>query len=202
MRFDVPIAAPGEAAAMDLVAAIAAADAVVGQPVPGEVIAGAIAAWRPPAGRAVTIEVEGGVLVIDDTYNANPGSMRAAFEALVELRRNRGGRAIAVLGEMRELGPLSTHEHHALGEVLAHLGVDLVIGCGGAIDVTARRAEQGGVPVRLAPSAEEAGRIAAGEARAGDVVLFKGSRGAAVERALGAFTSRFHPLASRAQGLP
>ncbi len=177
---------PGEAVALDLVAAIATADAAAGEPIDPEVLARAVGSWQPSPGRSVTFEVQGDIWVLDDSYNANPASMRAAFATLTELRASGRGRAVAVLGEMRELGPLSHAEHEALGAELCRHGVDLVVGCGGAIDRTLARAEQGGLAVRRADTADRAGEIVAAELRPGDVVLFKGSRGAAVERALAA----------------
>lgn len=177
---------PGEAVALDLVAAIATADAAAGEPIDPEVLARAVGSWQPSPGRSVTFEVQGDIWVLDDSYNANPASMRAAFATLTELRASGRGRAVAVLGEMRELGPLSHAEHEALGAELCRHGVNLVVGCGGAIDRTLARAEQGGLAVRRADTADRAGEIVAAELRPGDVVLFKGSRGAAVERALAA----------------
>jgi UDP-N-acetylmuramoyl-tripeptide--D-alanyl-D-alanine ligase len=189
--FEVFLPVVGEAAALDLVAAIAIADSAVGHLVPGAVIAAAVAQWEAPPGRAVAVPLDGDVLAIDDSYNANPASMRAALASLVDCRRSGRSRAIAVLGEMRELGALSAPEHDDLGAEIARQGVDLVIGCGGAADAVLRRAEASGVAVRYAADADAAGQLVAGEARAGDVILFKGSRGAAVERALAVLIARY-----------
>jgi UDP-N-acetylmuramoyl-tripeptide--D-alanyl-D-alanine ligase len=200
--FDISLPALGDAVAMDLLAAIAASDALVGHPIPLPVIAQAVQAWHPPGGRSVTIELLGDILVIDDSYNANPASMRAAFATLEEARRSGRSRAIAVLGEMRELGSISTREHEELGAELVRHGVDLVIGCGGAIDATLRRAAAGHLPVKCAGNADEAGAMVATEARPGDVILFKGSRGAAVERALAALVARYPRLPAASTGSP
>ena len=100
---------------------------------------------------------------------------------------------------MLELGALAALEHDDLGadDLVPSQGVDLVIGCGGAADAVLRRAEASGVAVRYASDAEAAGALlVADEARPGDIVLFKGSRGAAVERALAALVARF-PSASQ-----
>jgi UDP-N-acetylmuramoyl-tripeptide--D-alanyl-D-alanine ligase len=192
--FDVFLPVVGEAAAFDLLAAIAIADATVGHAIPSSVIAASVGAWQPPAGRSVARQLEGDVLVIDDSYNANPASMRAALATLAEIRRASRVRAVAVLGEMRELGPISLREHEELGAELARHRIDLVIGCGGSMDAALRHAEALGVTVRHAADADAAGRIIAAEARGGDVVLFKGSRGVAVERAVAALVARY-PLA-------
>jgi UDP-N-acetylmuramoyl-tripeptide--D-alanyl-D-alanine ligase len=195
-RLELVLPVQGDAAATDLAAAIAAADATVGRPIPREVVAAAVLAWKPPPGRAETLELVGDVWVLDDSYNANPASMRAAFTALAELRSAGRRRAICVLGEMRELGSISAAEHESLGDELVRHGFDLVIGCGGEIDLALSRAERGGLDVRRAKDAGEAGRELTERVKAGDVVLFKGSRGAAVERALAVLEER-HPRAAR-----
>jgi UDP-N-acetylmuramoyl-tripeptide--D-alanyl-D-alanine ligase len=71
-----------------------------------------------------------GVLVLNDAYNANPDSMRAALRTLGVIAGGRGARAVAVLGSMRELGPTSSAEHEAVGRFAADAGVDrlLVVG--------------------------------------------------------------------------
>jgi UDP-N-acetylmuramoyl-tripeptide--D-alanyl-D-alanine ligase len=198
--FELFLPVVGEAAALDLVAAIAIADAMVGRTVPARVIAGAVSGWEPPAGRSTTYELEGDLLVVDDSYNANPASMRAALSTLAELRHAGRFRAVAVLGEMRELGSLSTEEHGELGAELVRHGVELVIGCGGSADIVLRRAEAGGVAVLHAADAAAAGALIAREALPGDVILFKGSRGAAVDRALAALVQRYPVVAAGKRG--
>ena len=195
--FDVILSVPGEAAALDLVAAIAIADATAGVAISCEIIKASLTSWRAPAGRAVIIQLADDVLVVDDSYNANPASMRSSLATVREIKRAGRRRALVVLGEMRELGPLSEREHDELGDVVAREGVDLLIGCGGAADIVLRRATKEGVPVRFAADAAEAGAIVAAEARPGDVVLFKGSRGASVERALAVLVVRHPPVATR-----
>jgi UDP-N-acetylmuramoyl-tripeptide--D-alanyl-D-alanine ligase len=189
---DLPVV--GEAAAINLTAAIAAADAALGFALPSASISLALSRWSPPKGRGVAYGLEGDILVLDDTYNANPASMRAAMKALADERTRRGRRAICVLGEMRELGPLSAEEHEGLGAELARFGFDLAIGCGGEIDLALRRAERDGARVEKAKSAEEAGEIVSTAARPGDIILFKGSRGATVEVALRALEAKHPPL--------
>jgi UDP-N-acetylmuramoyl-tripeptide--D-alanyl-D-alanine ligase len=188
--FELLLPVPGDAVAVDLVAAIAIVDAIAGIPVPPDTLASALRDWRAPAGRAALASLEGDVLVIDDSYNANPASMRAALATLGELRAARGGRAFAVLGEMRELGSITLREHEALGDEVARRRVDLTIGCGGAMDAAIERAERAGVAVWRAPGVEEAGERVAAEVRPGDVVLFKGSRSVGVERALAVLVQR------------
>jgi UDP-N-acetylmuramoyl-tripeptide--D-alanyl-D-alanine ligase len=172
---------PGEAAALDLVAALAAADAAVEGPVDP---ARALGSLAPIPGR-MRVRRSGGVTVLDDAYNANPGSMRAALSTLAECG---SGRRIAVLGEMKELGPAAEHEHAALGDAVVAAGVALLVSCGGLADVLARAAGARGVEVVLAGSAEQASRAAVERVRPGDVVLVKASRSVGAERVVDALT--------------
>jgi UDP-N-acetylmuramoyl-tripeptide--D-alanyl-D-alanine ligase len=123
-----------------------------------------------------------GLLVIDDTYNANPASMRAALDSLRELALQEGRRPVAVLGEMKELGPDAVALHVALGEDIARAGVALVIGCGGLIDhaLTARPTPH--TTALRAHDVAEAAALARAHVTPGDVVLVKGSHSVRTER--------------------
>jgi UDP-N-acetylmuramoyl-tripeptide--D-alanyl-D-alanine ligase len=170
---------PGEAAALDLAAALAAADAAAESPLD------AIRAMRtlaPLSGR-MQVRRARGITVIDDTYNANPSSVRAALTTLAECA---GGRRFAVLGEMKELGPAAEREHAALADAVVAAGLSLLVSCGGLADVLARAAAACGVEVLLAGSTEEAARRAASYARPGDAVLVKASRSVGAERVVDA----------------
>jgi len=109
-------------------------------------------------------ELPGGGLLLNDCYNANPVSMRAALEHLSE--RAAGRRRVAVLGDMRELGPAGPTYHEEIGQLLQSLGIEHVI----AVGELARA--YGGEWV--ATAAEAAERLRA-ELRPGDAVLVKGS---------------------------
>jgi UDP-N-acetylmuramoyl-tripeptide--D-alanyl-D-alanine ligase len=172
----------GAGAVEDFLAALAAAEAALGAVLAVADIDAALRGCRPVGGRAVLRQLDREILVIDDTYNANPSSMRAALATLDEV--GAGRRKVAVLGEMRELGSLEKEEHQALGEALFRAGVGLVVGCGGLIEHTLDRVEALGVPVVRAPSTDEAAALVGRTVRPGDVVLFKGSRAIAVERVL------------------
>jgi UDP-N-acetylmuramoyl-tripeptide--D-alanyl-D-alanine ligase len=167
---------PGEAAALDLVAALAAAESVAG-PIDDARVAAALAGLSPVGGR-MHIRRAGGVTVIDDAYNANPSSMRAALSTLGES----DGRRVAILGEMKELGPSSEREHEALADAVVRARVALLVSCGGLASVTARAAAARGVEVVLAADVAEAARIALERVRPGDVVLVKASRSVGAER--------------------
>ena len=173
--FDLPI--PGEAAAIDLVAALAAAESAAG-PIDDQRVAAALAALAPVIGR-MHIRRAGDVTVMDDAYNANPGSMRASLGTLGEWT---GSRRVAILGEMKELGPAAEREHEALADAVVRAEVALLISCGGLASLTARAAAARGVEAVLAEDAVEAAAVARQRVLPGDVVLVKASRSVGAER--------------------
>jgi UDP-N-acetylmuramoyl-tripeptide--D-alanyl-D-alanine ligase len=166
---------PGEAAAIDFAAALAAADAAVDGTVDPTRAMGSLA---PISGR-MRVRHSRGLTVLDDAYNANPGSMRAALSTLAECGE---GRRVAVLGEMKELGPTAESEHAALADAVVSAGVAILVSCGGLADVLARAVRSRGVEVVLAGSAEQACREILERVRPGDVVLVKASRSVGAER--------------------
>jgi UDP-N-acetylmuramoyl-tripeptide--D-alanyl-D-alanine ligase len=180
-KLEVYLPLPGEVAAIDLVAAFAAQETASGIMLRPHQIDIALATVNL-AGRATVKRLGDDILVLDDTYNANPASMRAALATLAELAGPR--RRVAVLGEMKELGSHAEPEHDALGQDLAQAGVSLAIGCGGLVDRTLARAASLSpeIEVIAAPSTEEAAREAARRVRPGDAVLVKGSRSVGAER--------------------
>src|SRR5437870_2774931 len=130
-----------------------------------------------------------GVQFIDDSYNANPDSMKAALHTLVELDAD--GKRVAVLGEMRELGSESEHGHREVGETAAALGVDHLIAIGSVAAAIASAAEHAGLRnSRTGNSPTEAAEILAEIAEPGDLVLIKGSRAARTERVMEEFGNR------------
>jgi len=177
-EWSLPFPLSGEANAIDFVAALAAAEALSNHRFSATEATNALQKVQID-GRSAVLKLAGGLIVIDDTYNANPQSMRAAFSILQEVAGN--ARKVAILGEMRELGPLGVAEHEALGEALADAHVDLAIGCGGLMDHTLKVAASKGVKVIATASNVEAAEMAAREVAAGDCVLVKGSRGVRTE---------------------
>jgi UDP-N-acetylmuramoyl-tripeptide--D-alanyl-D-alanine ligase len=121
--------------------------------------------------RGEEVPLPGGGLLVNDAYNANPLSMRAALEHLVA--RADGRRTVAILGEMAELGPDSPNYHEEIGTVAKNLGVDVVIGVG----ELARSYE----PDDWSPDAPSAIDMARTVIQPGDCVLVKGSRAAGLE---------------------
>jgi UDP-N-acetylmuramoyl-tripeptide--D-alanyl-D-alanine ligase len=152
-----------------------------------EAAAGLVAA--PLAKARLQIRQIGGVQFIDDSYNANPDSMKAALRTLVELDAD--GKRIAVLGEMRELGKESARGHREVGETAAELGVDQLIAIGDMGAAIAEAAQQAGLEKTAAVgSISEAAEMLTEITAPGDLVLIKGSRAARTERVLEEFAKR------------
>jgi UDP-N-acetylmuramoyl-tripeptide--D-alanyl-D-alanine ligase len=123
-------------------------------------------------------EVAGGVLLIDDCYNANPPSMRAALAHLAE--RAAGRRAVALLGDMAELGPGAPAYHREIGGAAAEAGLAALVAVGPLARGYADGAQ--GVPVvRWAATREEALAELESVLQPGDVLLVKGSRAMGLE---------------------
>jgi UDP-N-acetylmuramoyl-tripeptide--D-alanyl-D-alanine ligase len=117
-----------------------------------------------------------GLIVINDAYNANPDSMRAALETLAGIGRRTGRRTVAVLGEMRELGETSAEAHRAVGRLVRDLGIDelVVVGEG----ARALLDEESG---SFHGSVAEAVAAVRKNVRGSEVVLVKASRAAGLE---------------------
>jgi UDP-N-acetylmuramyl pentapeptide synthase len=132
----------------------------------------------------------GGVHFLDDSYNANPDSMKAALRTLIELDAE--GKRIAVLGEMRELGAESERGHREIGETAASLAVDQLITIGDMAGRIAEGARAAGLKnVSSVSSTREAADLLGEIAAPGDLVLIKGSRAAKTEDVIGQFGSRY-----------
>jgi UDP-N-acetylmuramoyl-tripeptide--D-alanyl-D-alanine ligase len=130
-----------------------------------------------------------GVQFIDDSYNANPDSMKAALRTLVELDAD--GKRIAVLGEMRELGAESESGHREVGEAAATLRIDRLITIGEIGEMIAQAAQQAGLEKTFAVrSTSEAAELLGEMAEPGDLVLIKGSRSARTEQVIEQFGLR------------
>jgi len=125
--------------------------------------------------------VRDGVTVLNDAYNANPTSVRAALETLVAIERT--GRTVAVLGVMAEIGATAAEEHLGIGQACAELGVDRVIAVGpDAAGITEGAQRAGTADAITVPDAAAAAEALAGTLQAGDAVLVKGSRVAGLEK--------------------
>lgn len=170
------LAMPGRHIAENSLAVVAALDAIGADL---ETALAALADLAPPPGRGARTLLkrpEGEILLIDESYNANPASMRAALTTLAAVPREKFARRIAVLGDMLELGPGSPELHKELIEAVVSAAVDKLFACGpmmkGLYDA-ASPAIKGGYAETAAGLVDLIGR----DLRAGDVVMVKGSNG-------------------------
>jgi UDP-N-acetylmuramoyl-tripeptide--D-alanyl-D-alanine ligase len=152
-------------------------------------------AARPAPGRLELQRAGDGLVVLNDAYNANPTSMEAALRALSQVET--GGRRIAVLGDMRELGHHANDAHAAVGRRAAELGVDVVIGvgAGGRVIIDAARGPQ----VHAATDAADALRVLVELVAPGDAVLVKASRAVGLEMVADGLLAR--PI-TQSRGVP
>jgi len=144
------------------------------------VSAAALAEFAPPKGRGERFVLEsksGAIILIDESYNANPASMRAALALLGATQPGKGGRRIAVLGDMLELGPQGPAMHADLATALIAAKVDLLF-CAGSLMHALYEAAPSALRGGEAPTAAELEHKLLAALRGGDVVMVKGSNGA------------------------
>jgi UDP-N-acetylmuramoyl-tripeptide--D-alanyl-D-alanine ligase len=145
--------------------------------------------YRPPSGRLEPVALPRNVILLNDTYNANPQSMEVALRSLAELKGT--SRGLAVLGEMGELGATARDAHRDAGRLAAELGIDFVFALGQhAGDVVAGAIEGGMAPERAIAGRDHddlAARVRA-VLRGSDWVLVKGSRSMKMERVVQALS--------------
>ena len=162
--------------------ALAAAAAAWVLNVPPDDIAAGLAEFKPCPGRMELMELPGDLLLLEDSYNANPLSMRAALDALHDL--GRPGRRIAVLGDMLELGPTAADLHREVGMLVAERA-DWLFTLGELAREIAAGAAEHGLPAGHIVTAGEVEELVARLRpllQPGDRILIKGSRGMRMER--------------------
>jgi len=174
-----------ETGAHQVANAAAAAAMALAAGVPWATVVGALGSARSLSPwRMALHERPDGLVVVNDSYNANPASMNAALDALAAIGERGGRRTVAVLGEMLELGETSAEQHAEVGAHAAGLGVDVLVTVGPAADAIADGARRtpgwAGYDVRTA-GREQAADWLRHNVGARDVVLVKASRGAALE---------------------
>jgi UDP-N-acetylmuramoyl-tripeptide--D-alanyl-D-alanine ligase len=173
----------GRHSAMNILAGIAAARAFGIAP---ERLREAVRALAPGKMRGERF-THAGITILNDCYNSNPEAARSMLDVL---RATPARRRVAVLGEMLELGRWSEALHRDVGAYVAQCGIDVLVGIRGAACHLTDEAVRSGMATGAAfffEDPQEAGEFLRGALREGDAVLFKGSRGTHVERALERF---------------
>ena len=142
--------------------------------------------YRCMPGRSCLVEGIKNTVLLDDSYNAQPQAMVAAIKDLHNFPVIEGGRRIAVLGDMLELGDLAVHEHEKIGELIADYNIDFLVCCGKLARTIAHSAELKGMSkdnIFIFDSSSEAGYFLQQEIiKKGDAVLIKGSQGLRMEK--------------------
>jgi UDP-N-acetylmuramoyl-tripeptide--D-alanyl-D-alanine ligase len=170
----------GRHAVLNVLAALAVSRAFG---IPPERLRDAVRSLSAGSMRGERIE-HNGIVVWNDCYNSNPEAARSMIDVL---RGTPAGKRIAVLGEMLELGHSAGELHRALGRYAAQNGVGLLAGVRGNARAMVEAAREAGGTAEYFETPEEAGEFVRERARPGDAVLFKGSRGVHMERALERF---------------
>lgn len=187
---DYVVGAPGRHVAMNSLAVLVAARAAR---LDLAAASAALANFTPPAGRGqreTLHAADGAFTIIDESYNANPASMRAALDLLGAAA---GARRIAVLGDMLELGPEGPALHAAIAEDIERNQIDLAFLAGPLM-----RSLHEAIPADKrgahAPTAAELESVVLGALRAGDVVMIKGSNGSRMGPLVAAMRKAFASL--------
>ncbi len=166
--------------------AAAAAGLALGLDLPA--IVEGLGAARPVGGRCVWRQA-GTVTILDDTYNANPASTKAALETAAA---HRGGRRlVVVLGDMLELGTMAEEAHREAGRQVVAAGADALVGLGPHARLAVEAAREGGLTeAHHATTFEDTMAHLLKRVAPGDLVLVKGSRGMRMERVVDALMAR------------
>jgi UDP-N-acetylmuramoyl-tripeptide--D-alanyl-D-alanine ligase len=173
----------GPPGAYALAAALAAVEALLGRSLSGEEVESALASpVLGEPGRLTPVELPDGSLVLDDTYNSSPASVRSSVAVARQLADKQGGRLLLVLGEMRELGSWSLEAHREVGADLVIARPDLLVAFGGDAAAFLEEPARRGVPVELAGDALAALDIVRARRAPRDVILVKASRSLRAER--------------------
>jgi UDP-N-acetylmuramoyl-tripeptide--D-alanyl-D-alanine ligase len=146
---------------------------------PSEAVA-ALADLAPADKRGEVLRL-GNVTVINDCYNCNPKALNAMVDALAAMPAQR---RIVVAGAMLELGPAGEELHRQVGRHIAEKTIDVLLGVNGPAEAMVEAARQAGMRAEFVATPEEAGEWLAREARDGDAILMKASRGVKLEKAL------------------
>ncbi|MFW6076514.1 MAG: Mur ligase family protein, partial [Hyphomicrobiales bacterium] len=184
------LGAPGRHLVLNSLAVLAAAQLAGGDLARAAM---ALADLEPQKGRGVRFKLDapdGAITVIDESYNANPASVRAAVALLGQTRPGRGGRRIAVLGDMLELGSDAARLHAELAAVMDESGINIVYACGAGMAHLweALPASRRGAYAETSQDLEE---TVLRDLRGGDVVMVKGSLGSRMMPIVEAIKARY-----------
>lgn len=155
-------------------------------------IAEGLTAFRPFSGRMEMIKLHNGSYLLDDSYNANPVSVREALMTLKDLKANHNG--FVFLGDMLELGAEANEMHRKIGMLIATIGVNALFLQGDFSDVTAAGAKEGGLPsanIFLLSDQEDGINYLKKYLKKGDWILVKGSRGMKMEKIVAQICDNF-----------
>ena len=176
-QFEANIPALGSHMIYPTLMAAAAAEAL--GMAPDEIVRG-IGAFLPTKMRMNIVRCKGDIVILNDAYNANPQSMRAAAAVLGDAQ---GRRKVAVVGDMKELGPGSEQFHRAVGGYFAQSGADRLIAIGELARFMAEGAQEAGLAqADYFPTLDAARNALSREVRAGVTILVKASRSMAFEK--------------------
>ena len=184
------IGVPGRHVVQNALAVLGAA-ALAGADV--EAVAGSLASLTAEPGRGkrhVLRHPEGEITLIDESYNANPASMQAAIELLDATPVPEGGRRIAVLGDMLELGGHSSRLHAALAELITGTRTDLILLAGPQMK-SLNEALPGNLDRQYREDVDDLQQVLISEVRAGDVVMIKSSKGIGFSKLVDALIRQF-----------
>jgi UDP-N-acetylmuramoyl-tripeptide--D-alanyl-D-alanine ligase len=194
-RFSYRVGAPGEHYVKNSLAVLAALNALGADAMRALPALARIAAPEGRGARTILDAGEGKILLIDESYNANPASVRAALAAMAATPRDAFARRVAVLGDMLELGDASAELHRGLKEAVDAGDVDLVLACGPMMKLLLDAL----APARRGAWAATSTELVAGllqAVRPGDVVMIKGSLGTNMAPLVEAMLKRWGPAGS------
>ncbi|MDR0991716.1 MAG: UDP-N-acetylmuramoyl-L-alanyl-D-glutamate--2,6-diaminopimelate ligase [Ruminococcus sp.] len=180
---DAVIYIKGDHNVTDAVCAVAVADLCGVSPA----VAGEFLSAYQPIGLRQHITKRGGHTIIEDCYNASPASMESALSMLASMEVAPGGRRVAVLGDMLELGEFSEQLHKEVGESVVKHGIDLLVCYGENAKFIAKRADELGMHSGYSKEKKVIKNFLKYKLKPGDVVLFKASRGMQMEQIIEEF---------------
>jgi UDP-N-acetylmuramoyl-tripeptide--D-alanyl-D-alanine ligase len=171
----------GEAGAYATLAALAVGEWLGQAALEPRLVSEALSAAGEP-GRLTPVELADGTVVLDDTYNSNPASVKSSLATAREIARARSARLVLVIGEMRELGALAAEQHAEVGGWLADSGAAALVAVMGEAQRFVEPAKRAGIAADFADDADQALELLLLCLQPKDVVLVKASRGVRAER--------------------